>query len=127
VLETNADDSRWRFEVLGSCTGEDGEGVSTARFVSRSGRVVIEPSDYGVKRAFDLRHILTPVGFEVKWRVEPMFCDVYQAPRVSDPSREQSVILALGLSNSKHTLELYARSKTTPPITALRVYRPPLR
>jgi hypothetical protein len=127
VLETNADDSRWRFEVVGSSTGEDGEGVSTARFVSRSGRVVIEPSDYGVKRAFDLRHILTPVGFEVKWRVEPMFCDVYQAPRVADPSREQSVILALGLSNSKHTLELYARGKTTPPIKALRVYRPLVR
>ena len=99
VLETNADDSRWRFEVVGSQTGKDGEGVSTERFVSRSGRVLIEPTDYGVKRAFDLRHILTPAGFEVKWRVEPMFRDVYRAPRVADPSREESVILALGLAN----------------------------
>jgi hypothetical protein len=127
VLETNADDSRWRFEVIGSRTGRDGEGVSTERFVSRSGRVVIEPADYGVKRAFDLRHILTPVGFEVKWCVEPMFSDVYRAPRVADPSREESVILALGLANGKHTLELSARGKTPPPIKAIRVYRPPLR
>ena len=127
VLETNADDSRWRFEVVGSQTGRDGEGVSTERFVSRSGRVAIEPADYGVKRAFDLRHILTPVGFEVKWRVEPMFSDVYRAPRVTDPSREQPVTLALGLPNGKHTLELAARGKTLPPIKAIRVYRPSIR
>jgi hypothetical protein len=127
VLETNADDSRWRFEVVGSKTGKDGEGVSTERFVSRSGRVAIEPADYGVKRAFDLRHALTPVGFEVKWRVEAMLRDVYRAPRVADPSREDSVTLALGLSNGKHTLELAARGKTPPPIRAIRVYRPPVR
>ena len=127
VLETNAGDSRWRFEVVGSKTGKDGEGVSTERFVSQSGRVEIEPADYGVKRAFDLRHILTPVGFEVKWRVEAMFHDVYRAPRVSDPSREDSVTLALGLSNGKHVLEMAARGKTPPPIKAIRVYRPPVR
>ena len=127
VLETNADDSRWRFEVVGSRTGKDGDGVSTERFVSRSGRVLIEPADYGVKRAFDLRHVLTPVGFEVKWRVEAMFSDVYRAPRMTDPSREDSVILALGLSNGKHTLEMAAKGKTPPPIGAIRVYRPPIR
>jgi hypothetical protein len=127
VLETNADDSRWRFEVVGSLTGKDGEGVSTERFVSRSGRVVIEPADYGVKRAFDLLHVLTPVGFEVKWRVAAMFCDVYRARRVADPSREYAVTLAQGLSNGKHTLELAARGKTPPAIMAVRVYRPPVR
>jgi hypothetical protein len=127
VLETNADDSRWRFEVVGSRTGKDGEGVSTERFVSRSGRVVIEPTDYGVKRAFDLLHVLTPVGFEVKWSVAPMFCDVYRAPRVADPSREYAVNLALGLSNGKHTLELTASGRTPPTIGVIRVYRPPVR
>jgi len=127
VLETNADDSRWRFEVVGSRTGKDGEGVSTERFVSRSGRVAIAPSDYGVKRAFDLLHVLTPVGFEVKWSVAPLFCDVYRAPRVADPSREYAVNLALGLSNGKHTLEMAAQGKTPPAIKAIRVYRPPVR
>lgn len=127
VLETAPDDSRWRFEVTGSKTGRDGEGDSTARFVSKSGRVAIAPGEWGVKRAYDLRHILTPAGFEVKWRVEPMFGDVYRAPRVADPSREYAATLALGLANGRHTLELVARGKTPPPIGEIRVYRPPVR
>jgi hypothetical protein len=57
----------------------------------------------------------------------PMFNDVYRAPRVPDPSRENSVTLALGLSNGKHTLEMVAKGKTPPPIRAIRVYRPPVR
>ena len=57
VVEASADESALRFEVYGSRTGPDGGGVSNERFVSRSGRVVIEPDDWGVKRAFDLRHI----------------------------------------------------------------------
>jgi hypothetical protein len=89
--------------------------------------VVIEPADCGVKRAFDLLHVLTPVGFEVRWSVAPMFCDVYRAQRVVDPSREYAVTLALGLSNGKHTLEMAARGKTPPTIKAIRVYRPPVR
>ena len=126
VFETNADDSRWRFEVIGSRTGPDGSGSSTERFVSKSGRVVIDPGEWGVKRAFDLKHQLTPVGFEVKWKVLPMFTDTYRAPRIADPSREYSTTLALGLSNGEHTLELVASDKTNPPIRAIRVYHPPL-
>jgi hypothetical protein len=124
VLETNADDSKWRFEVIGSKTGKDGEGVSTDRFESKSGRVVIEPTDYGVNRAFRLRKQLTPVGFEVKWSVVPMFTDVYRGPRVADPSREYVTVLASGLPNGKHTLELVAKDKTNPPIREIRVYKP---
>lgn len=126
VLETNADDSQWRFEVIGSITGRDGTGVSTERFVSKSGRVVIEPGDYGVNRAFRLRKQLTPLGFEVKWSVLPMFADTYRAPRVADPSREYVTVIASGLPNGRHTLELVAKDKTNPPIEAIRVYRPPL-
>jgi hypothetical protein len=127
VIETSADDSRWRFEVTGSRTGPDGEGESTGRFVSKSGRVVIEPGEWGFKRAYDLRHQLTPVGFEVRWQVLPMFAGVYRAPRISDPSKEYAITLALGLANGKHTLELIARDKTNPPLRAIRVYRPPVK
>lgn len=126
VLETNADDSRWRFEVIGSQTGPDGEGMSTERFVSKSSRAIIDPGEWGVKRAFDLKHVLTPVSFEVHWKVRPMFMDVYCALRVADPSREYARTLASGLQNGKHTLELISREKTDPPIQMIRVYRPPL-
>lgn len=124
VLETNADDSQWRFSVTGSKTGENGVGTSTERFVSKSGRVVIEPTDYGVNRAYKLRHQLTPVNFEVKWSVIPQFTDTYRAPRVADPSRDYVTLLASGLSNGKHTLGLFSTGKTDPPIREIRIYKP---
>jgi hypothetical protein len=125
VTGNNADDSQWHFEVVGSHTGPDGEGVSTEKFVSRSGRVVIEPGDWGVKRAFDLNHKRTPIGFEVHWSVEGEFTDSYREQRMEDPSREYSQTLALGLPNGSHTLEMVAKGAFPPVIRAVRVYRPP--
>jgi hypothetical protein len=127
VTETAPDDSWWRFEVSGSKTGPDGTGRSDERFVSKSGRVVTEPNEWGVKRAWDLRHQRTPTGFEVRWQVVPMFCDVYRTPRVADRSREYVTTLAQGLENGRHTLELVTRDKTNPPIAEFRVYTPPVR
>ena len=127
VLDAGESDAEWRFSVTGSKTGPDGEGRSGERFQSKSGRVVIEPGEWGVQRAYRLRRQLTPVGFEVRWQVLPMFADVYRAPRIADPSKEYAVTLAQGLSNGKHTLELITADKTNPPLRAIRVYRPPLR
>ncbi|MGO9242162.1 MAG: hypothetical protein ACLQBJ_15275 [Bryobacteraceae bacterium] len=127
VTGVNADESQLRFEVTGSRTGMDGAGVSNERFVSRSGRVVIDPDVWGVRRAFDLVHKATPTGFEVKWRVAPMFLDVYVAPRIQDPSAEYATTLALGLTPGKHTLELVAKTGSAPPIGVIRVYNPPLK
>jgi hypothetical protein len=126
VLDVNADESQLHFEVAGSRTGPDGSGVSTERFVSRSGRVVIEPEDWTFARSFGLRHETTPAGFEVTWSVLPMFVDVYRAPRVEDRTREQATTLALGLAGTKHKLELIARGPNPPMIRAIRVYRPPI-
>jgi hypothetical protein len=125
VTGNSGEDSQLRFEVVGSRTGADGAGVSTERFVSRSGRVVIEPGDWGVKRAFDLNHRETPAGFEVRWSVEGDFTDVYREQRVVDPSKEYSQTLALGLPNGHHTVELVAKGIFPPALRALRVYQPP--
>ncbi|MEO8373507.1 MAG: SGNH/GDSL hydrolase family protein [Candidatus Solibacter sp.] len=126
VLETGPGDHPWRFQVTGSKTGPDGAGTSDQRFVSQSGRVVIEPGEWGVKRAFNLRKQPTPAGFEVRWQVLPLFTDLYRVPRIADPSKEYVTTLALGLSNGKHTLELVTTDRTNPPLRAIRVYRPPL-
>jgi hypothetical protein len=125
VLEVNEDETQLKFEVIGSKSGPDGTGLSTQRFVSHSGRVVIEPTDWDFHRAFLLSHKHTPVGFEVTWKVVPEFVDACQDPLMVDRTREQVTILALGLANTKHHLELTARGPNPPMIRALRVYRPP--
>jgi hypothetical protein len=127
ITETNDDPSLFKFDVLGSKTGFDGTGVTDKRFVSNSGRVVIEPEDWWFKRARDFSGKALPVGFEVKWQVKPMFLDVYAPPSIQDPTRECATTLAQSLVNDKHTLEIVADGGTSVPISALRVYRPPFK
>ncbi|MEW6491328.1 MAG: SGNH/GDSL hydrolase family protein [Cyanobacteriota bacterium] len=126
ITESNEDASQFKFEVFGSKTGFDGSGVSDDKFVSNSGRVVIEPSNWWLKNAQEYSGKPTPKGFEIKWQVLPMFVDVYIAPKIEDPAREYVTTLAQDLRNSKHTLEIIPDKNGIVPIQSIRVYRPPL-
>jgi hypothetical protein len=70
--------------------------------------------------------VATPPGFELTWSVLPMFVDVYREQRLEDRTREQATTLALGLTNTKHKLELVAHGPNPPMIRAIRIFRPPL-
>ena len=105
--------------------GPDGEGRSDARFVSRSGRIVIEPEDWNVAYALTLAQVKpVPDRFEVTWSVVPHFVDQFVSPDSGNPAIETTVTLAQGLPNTKHILEITGDAKT--PIVAVRVYCPPL-
>jgi len=120
-----ANDKLFSFTLTGSKTGPDGEGRSDARFVSKSGRVVIETNDWNVTYALSLGGIKpVPDAFEVKWKVEPRFVDEFVSPSVTDAATETRVTLASGLPNGKHTLEISGSEAT--PIVVIRVYRPGL-
>ncbi len=122
--EMSPDTSFFRFRVTGSKTGPDGEGNNRKRFVSRSGRVVIEPDDWAIERAYKLRGTPMPDGFAVRWRVRPQFTDIYEAPDAVEPTREWITTLAQGLKNGRHRLELIAIGPTAPAIQEIRVFRP---
>ncbi len=126
VTEINEDASRFKFEVRGSKTGFDGSGTSDEKFVSNSGRVVIEPGHWWFHHDWQLSKKPTPAGFEVRWQVVPLFFDFYTPPKMEDRTREHAVTLAQGLSNGPHTLQIITDGKTTVPISAIRVYEPPL-
>ena len=121
----DAEGKRFSFALTGSKTGPDGGGHSDARFVSESGRVVIETNGWDVAYALSLGGIKpVPERFEVKWRVEPRSVAEFASPGVNDPTTETTVTLAAGLPNGKHTLELVGGVAT--PISAIRVFQPPL-
>jgi len=127
IKDASDDLSSFKFEVFGSKTGPDGQGTNDKRFVSNSGRIVIDPSDWSIARSREFTGKPMPAGFEVKWKVVPLFVDEYVAPEIKDPTRGTVTTLAQGLSNSRHTLEIIAGGEGTPPIQALRVYRPPVK
>jgi sugar phosphate isomerase/epimerase len=122
-----ANDKAYIFSLAGTKTGPDGEGRSDQRFVSNSGRIVIESGDWNVPFALGVLGGQKPVAaqFTVKWSVVPRFVDTLGSPAKLDPTVETTVVLAQGLANTKHTLDLSIGSGQAP-ITGLRIYRPPL-
>ena len=125
VARDAANDKLFSFTLTGSKTGADGDGLSDARFVSKSGRVVIETNDWNVTYSLSLGGINPlPEKFIAKWSVEPRFVDEFVSPGVKDLTTETTVAFAQGLPNTKHTLELSGSG--SPPIAAIRVYRPAL-
>jgi hypothetical protein len=115
-----------KFTVCGSVTGPDGEGDASQRFVSNSGRVVIEPRDWSVINALAYSKKPVPEGYVITWETRPLFVDVYQALATPDKSREYATTLAQGLSNGPHVLELIPNGDGQVPIKSFKVYKPPL-
>lgn len=128
VKRDAADEKLFTFTLSGSKTGPDGEGKSDQRFVSKSGRIVLEPEDWNVAYAMKLTGIKTvPDTFTVRWNVVPYFVDEIAPDKAGSPQPgvEQVVTLFQGLKNGKHTLELTGSADIA--LGALRVYSPPLR
>jgi hypothetical protein len=101
------------------------EGSSGERFVSRSGRVVIEPDAWNVAYSLSLAGIKpVPESFTVKWKVEPQFADQVITPPRPGPGIESVVTVAQGLPNGRHVIEISGGEK--PPIRAVRIHRPAL-
>ena len=134
VTEISPDFKQFKFSVEGTVTGKDGSGESGKRFVSNSGRVVIEPEAWNIAYSCELlrngtRNSGTPFTppdrVTATWQVIPLFVDEYHAPEISDPTSETLVTLAQGLPNGPHELKLL--STEPPAIKALRVYQPPLK
>ena len=124
VWATDPARRHWRFKVTGSVTGPDGEGDLGGRFVSKSGRVAIDPGDFNIDDAMLWAGRADIRSFVVGWSVVPYFSDTFAVPGKRNPFGETVVTVAQGLTNGRHTLEVAGGPDT--PVAAVRVYRPPL-
>lgn len=116
-----ADEKVFAFSLHGSKTGPDGEGRSDARFVSKSGRIVIDPEDWDVGYALALAGVKpVPERFTVQWKVVAQFTDEWQ-PESPAPGIENTCTVAHGLSDAPHTLELTGIDQA---VTRIRIYSP---
>jgi hypothetical protein len=106
--------ARYRFSVRGTFSGDDGEGTTDAAFVSRSERIVIDPTDWDIPYAFELMGRPAPEAFEVELNVEPNAIDA-----VAAEAREQTLTVASGLTPGPHLLELEGDA----PLRGITVYR----
>ena len=127
TMEAQKDPAReghFSFTLHGSKTGADGQGNLMERFVSNSGRIAIEPSDWDVKYALNLSGIQTlPDKSTVRWRDVAHFVDAATPPAGQEPHIENVMTLAQGLKNGTHTIEISGGQNS---LAALRIYRPSL-
>ncbi len=114
------------FKLLGSKTGPDGEGRSDREFRSASGRVLISPDDWNVMRFMAQHRRAVPESMAVRWETVFHGRDEFRPAAASAPGEFVTTVLATGLSNQSHVLELATRSGRPSPIRAIRFYRPPL-
>ncbi len=129
ILECDLEADTLKYEVIGSKTGFDGRGDHKRRFVSDSGRVVIEAKMWMVNWSLRYRKAKLPTDYQVTWDTKPLFVDAWRSPKESDPAREFTLttVVAQGLENGPHTLTLLPerKGKALRP-AGFRVYRPPL-
>jgi len=136
ATDFSPDGKQFKFSVEGSVTGKDGEGTADKRFVSNSGRAVIEPEAWNIAYSFGLIRskgendkskppFVPPDKIVATWKVIPFFADEFQSPPAADPATETLVTLAQGLSNGPHELQLIGKDGPVK-IRAIRVYQPPL-
>ncbi len=126
ILECDLNADILRYEVSGSKTGPDGVGDHKKRFVSKSGRVVIEPNMWMVNWSLRYRKTTLPEDYKVTWETKPLFVDNWEKSAVTDSSKEYSTTLAQGMENGDHTMTLSPTTKEKLLIKSFRVYHPPL-
>jgi hypothetical protein len=106
IIDQASNDGKFcHFTLRGSVTGEDGEGYSTNHFVSKSGRVVIEPDDWNLAYCVQVFKRPLPDKHTATWHTVFRGADT-AVPPAAPPGAERSVTLAQGLAVGRHVLEL---------------------
>jgi type 1 glutamine amidotransferase len=122
IDEASPDGKCCHFTLRGSVTGEDGEGYSTNHFVSKSGRVVIEPADWNLGFCISVFKRALPENHTATWRAVLRGTDSAVPPAASTGT-EACVTLAQNLSSGSHVLELRGAALADQ-IQAIRFYFP---
>lgn len=106
------------FQVVGSITGEDGEGRSDQEFTSRSGRVrILSPDWYWEAPGFGGE---VQPGFQVQWTTRFLGADEVVSPAAG----WRWIELANGLEDGPHTLRLELIEGDWESFPELLVYHP---
>lgn len=145
-LVTTTNSCKFDFTLVGSVTGNDGNGsVTMAKkstspdsslygwvgtspvFVSKSKRVVIGASAWYIPQALENgQSKVSPIvnGYKINWHSTLQATDIYNAPAIKDATIETNTVIAHGLPKGTHNLELVAQGAGDAAIKYIKVYNP---
>ncbi|MGL4422671.1 MAG: SGNH/GDSL hydrolase family protein, partial [Gemmataceae bacterium] len=113
---------RYTFTIVGAKTGPDGSGATDAKFVSKSGRVVILPEHWHIEYALMLSGITSPPAeLTVRWSVQFYGADecLPQLLKLA-PGKTSEVKVIRGIPDGVHQLRIQGAIGPM----QVRVYRP---
>lgn len=102
------------FSLTGSITGQDGSGSSDSVFISRSGKIIIEPAFWFRAKEFAKFPWLKP-GDVLRWQVRSMCRDEAM------PDSSALTTIVQGLENGQHQLTLTGKNLNK--LQAIKVYQ----
>ncbi len=107
----------FRFKVHGSVSGDDGEGISTEPFVSKSGRLTIPVRAWALWPHW--KGSRPQSGAKTFWSTHPLFAGRLKAA----PAKAETLILQ-GCSNGPHKLSIKLPKGAKSGIKGFRVWKP---
>ena len=122
----NDDGTDFEYDVKGSVTGSDGKGNARGRFISTSGRLVINPECIMIAPLMKSARKSKPYpdGTSCTIAVRGNFLDRWKPSLPANPASEDRSTLASGLANGMHTLEIIPNGDGNLPLRAIVVHRP---
>lgn len=117
--KSSLDGEKIYFKIKGSKTGDDGEGVSTEDFVSKSKRVKIKASDWHMAFPIKYRDIKLPEKFKIKWTTYPLSKDEF-----IPGEKDTETVLIQSTRNRKISLTIKPRDKKSTGIKYFKIYTP---
>jgi hypothetical protein len=126
VPEVSDDGREFRFRLVGTKTGDDGEGSQAEPFVSDSGRIRIDPKLFSFAEAIRIRKRPLPTPFELTFKTYLMGVDTWEPQMPEQEGAVDRTTVAQGMANGPHELTIIPNGDGLVPIARLTVYRPPL-
>lgn len=126
VSNISTDGKTFRFALVGSVTGPDGEGTQEKSFTSKSGRISFDPTEFTFAAAVGQTKKPFPGEVTVTFQTLLMGMDVWAPSPKPEEGYIDSYTLIQGIENKEHTLEIIPNGDGPVPVFEVVIHRPPL-
>ncbi len=126
VSNISPDGKTFRFTLVGSISGPDGEGTHEEIFTSKSGSISFDPAEFTFAAAVGQTKKPFPGEVIVTFQTRLMGMDVWAPLPKKEEGYIDSYTLIQGIENKEHTLEIIPIGDGPVPVYEIVVYKPPL-
>jgi hypothetical protein len=127
ITDITPDQKTANFSVRASATGDEGNGNSSRKYVSKSGQLSIDGDDWMFEWGYDLKHIPLQVPAEIHWSVQYICSGKPEVIDRRDGMTQYRYVVGAGLANGKHTAKLSFPPNDLAYAVEFLAYKPPLR